>query len=635
MPKGYVYVRYSTAEQSSGDSLNRQLRLAKQFASDRPHLNIEVVDSPVFLDSGVSSFLGGNLAPDKGLGKFLRAVDDGQIAAGSVLLVESLDRLSRQELLHAQRVFLDIINRQIVIATTSPTETHVYDGQAGLIDLIIMLTRMQRAHEESAIKSNRVKEAWKQKREAAKSKNIITRVCPQWLTVSPDGNSFIVDAERANIVRGMFKMAETMGYQAIARYLNEAGVKEFSGRSNGWQSSRIVKILKNPAVIGTYQPKAIEHVRTENGYVRRANPQGEPIEGYYPAIVAPEDFHRVQTIVQSRASGASGRKGEKVSNLFSRVATCQACGSNMVMVQKGTHEKSSFLVCTVARRGSPKCKYHAIPYTALEKNFLTYCQNIDLSELVPRDDDESSITDISKRIDSLMGERTSLEKVIDTLQESVITNGGAMPAATQKYILKSERRIEEIDEELSGTEKELKEAIVSRKERQDFSGMFRSLLEELDGASGPELMRIRSGIHRAVRNSVLKMELGKISESLSKDMQEVLGNETPALTWRCQLLFRSGVAKFLYFSGRRLVCIMHKAAETPDAVIDRVPLEDETDLRKTRPRALDGKWLPATGKPKARNANRKRTPGLADTSVKREVPKKATPRRAKLVASKA
>lgn len=631
MPKGYVYVRYSTAEQSSGDSLNRQLRLAHQFAKARPDLNIEVVDAPVFLDSGVSSFLGGNLAPDKGLGKFLKAVDTGEIAAGSVLLVESLDRLSRQELIHAQRVFLDIINRQIVIATTSPTESHVYNGQSGLIDLIIMLTRMERAHEESALKSSRVKEAWKQKREKAKANNIITRVCPQWLTVSDDGKTFIVNEERANVVRDIFKMAETMGYQLIARNLNEAGVKEFSERSNGWQSSRIVKILRNPAVIGTYQPRAIEHVRTDEGYVRRTNPQGEPIEGYYPAIVAPEDFHRVQTIVQSRTSGASGRKGKRVSNLFSGVATCEACGSNMVMVQKGTVEKSSFLVCTVARRGSPKCKYHAWPYEALERSFLTYCQNIDLSELVPTDEDESSIKDISKKVDSLTGERAELERVLGNLQESVISNGGVMPAATQNYMLKSERRIEAIDAELSAKKKELKEAIIARKERRDFSSMFRSLLEELGSASGPELMKIRSGIHRAVRSSVLKMELGVVSEPLSKSMREVLGEETPALTRKCQILFRSGVIKFLYFSGRRLVCIMHRTPDNPTPSIERVPLEEETDGRKTRPRALDGKWLPMK---KSQTTDQKKNGrvALADTSAIEKAPKKATRRRAKLVA---
>ncbi|PXX33682.1 hypothetical protein NA66_1010206 [Burkholderia pyrrocinia] len=36
------------------------------------------------------------------LGVFLRAVEDSQVPAGSVLIVEGLDRLSRAELLQAQ-----------------------------------------------------------------------------------------------------------------------------------------------------------------------------------------------------------------------------------------------------------------------------------------------------------------------------------------------------------------------------------------------------------------------------------------------------------------------------------------------------------------------------------------------------
>ena len=312
MPKGYVYIRFSTAEQSQGDSSGRQMRLARRYAETHPEMQIEVVEGPVFVDSGVSSFYGGNYASDKALGRFLQAVDSGVIEPGSVLLVESLDRLSRQQTLHALRAFLDILGRQITIITTSEAETRVWRGQSGLVDLITMLVRMERAHEESVIKSRRIKSAWDTKRKEARSNIIITRVCPQWLTVSADGKSFMVDQDKAEIVRRIFSCAESMGYQSIARYLNESKVPPFSAKATGWFSSRIVKILLNPAAIGTYQPHTIVHVQTETGVRRRTQPAGPPIENYYPAIVDVALFNRVQVHKASRSKNAAGRKGPTV-----------------------------------------------------------------------------------------------------------------------------------------------------------------------------------------------------------------------------------------------------------------------------------------------------------------------------------
>src|SRR5690606_41238914 len=48
--------------------------------------------------------------------------------------------------------------------------------------LIISLAVMARAHDESRIKSERVGQAWRRKKEAARSeKKPLTRRCPEWL----------------------------------------------------------------------------------------------------------------------------------------------------------------------------------------------------------------------------------------------------------------------------------------------------------------------------------------------------------------------------------------------------------------------------------------------------------------------
>ncbi|GLQ90651.1 recombinase family protein [Dyella flagellata] len=566
MPKGYVYVRYSTVEQGQGDSVERQLRLARQFAESRTDLHIEIDEDVTFIDRGVSSFTGDNLAADKALGQFLAAVDRGEILSGSFLLVESLDRLSRQEIAPAQRVFLNILNRGITVATTSPVEVRVYDSKAGLIDLIVMLTHMERAHAESALKSKRVKAAWDRKRDKARDKAIITRVCPQWLTVSPDGTHFIVNEERAEVVRKIFACAESMGYQSIARYLNETGVRPFSPRSKGWQSSRIVKILLSPAVIGTFQPGSITHVQTDDGLRRRVAHEGVPIENYYPAIIDVDLFNRVQVQKASRAKHASGRKGKAIRNLFSHVATCGSCGNNMVLVQKGpAHGAEKYLVCSIARRGAG-CAYYSWPYDPLEEAFLNYCQNIDLSEITYEGSPNNKLVQLRKKVLALRGSKVTEAGVIERLMADVGKNGGVMPKAVQTYLLKAEDKLENLTEELKSTELELAQEEERLRERKSFKDMFGNVMSQLESASTPEKLRLRAGLQRIIRSAVTKMELFRSPPEHQAEWRNTFGKDIPTINRVCVVAFQVGIEKLLFFSHRKLVYVLDKDDDFPFAL---------------------------------------------------------------------
>src|SRR5579862_8014108 len=117
--KAYSYVRFSTLDQIHGDSLRRQTEAAADWCR-RNHITL--VDSYRYL--GVSAFRGKNVEVGK-LAAFLKLVTDGRIEKGSYLIVESLDRLSRNDLPKALRLFLDILEAGIVVVTLS--DNHVYD----------------------------------------------------------------------------------------------------------------------------------------------------------------------------------------------------------------------------------------------------------------------------------------------------------------------------------------------------------------------------------------------------------------------------------------------------------------------------------------------------------------------------
>src|SRR4051794_17399302 len=100
--KAYSYIRFSTPEQLKGDSLRRQLQLSRDYALQH---GLELDEE--LKDIGVSAFKGKNRT-DGALGRFINLVREGKIEPGSVLLVESLDRLSRDQILAALSQFSEI-----------------------------------------------------------------------------------------------------------------------------------------------------------------------------------------------------------------------------------------------------------------------------------------------------------------------------------------------------------------------------------------------------------------------------------------------------------------------------------------------------------------------------------------------
>jgi DNA invertase Pin-like site-specific DNA recombinase len=98
MAKAYSYLRFSTPDQQQGDSFRRHTKLAKVYATQH---GLELDDQLTFQDLGISAFRSQN-AKTRALRSFLEAVESGAIEPGSYLLVESLDRISRDSMIEAQ-----------------------------------------------------------------------------------------------------------------------------------------------------------------------------------------------------------------------------------------------------------------------------------------------------------------------------------------------------------------------------------------------------------------------------------------------------------------------------------------------------------------------------------------------------
>jgi len=399
MAQAYSYIRFSNKKQELGDSLKRQLKLAEDYAQR----NGLTLDTSTYRDLGVSAFRGKNAATGN-LKLFLDAVDSGAIEKGSLLLVESLDRLSRNDVDEALELFLSIIRRGITIVTLIDQQTFSTEKikQDKGVSLIISIAGMARANDESATKSRRLKTAWSSKREKAKLGEIMTSHAPAWLKTSDDRRRWIVDRKKAKAVERLFDLALAgHGTPSIARTLNQREVPNILGRGK-WSFNSIHWLLRNRAVIGTWttRKKSIDD-----------------IPGYYPAIISETKFALVQEALKKRR-WIGGRSSENVANLFAGLSFCAECGNKMRIV--GTQKvgkdvaepRRSYLKCISAYEGTG-CTEGRFPYLPAERAILRALAD-DLSELIANADEDREDPSVV-----LLAERDELVRKIENLVDQM------------------------------------------------------------------------------------------------------------------------------------------------------------------------------------------------------------------------
>lgn len=352
MPKAYPYERFSSPEQAEGDSSRRQ-KSGAELWSERT--GIELDRDLALYDHGRSGFRGAQFT-EGALGRFVEKVRSGEIAKGSYLLIENIDRFSRENPLMASSRLFELINMGIVVVTTGDGLEYSEASLSGtdIGRLLTLMLHMSRSHLESREKSIRVGDAWAEKKARARlGQHKVSARCPEWLTLV-DG-AFVEREGRFEIVRSIFRQTiDGAGRGLIARRLNERGILPFKhgqkrkvGRPppQGWHPSAIAKILNNHAVRGIYQPGKGSHK------FKNYEPDGDPIPDYYPRIVSEDDFWNARRASQGRRQGSSGRRGNRGAHILRGLCRCGACDGPMHVKNKGRPPKGAiYLVCSSADR---------------------------------------------------------------------------------------------------------------------------------------------------------------------------------------------------------------------------------------------------------------------------------------------
>lgn len=508
-PKAYSYIRFSTPDQIEG-SLDRQLELSRQYAKEH---GLDLDES--MQDLGLSAFTG--VHRTKGaLGVFLRLVEDGKIPAGTVLLVENLDRLSREKPLKAIAQITSIVEAGIKVVTLQNgmefTEDTLNESQ-----LYLAVGELLRANMESKRKSFLIRKGWERNREKVRNNGYkLTKQCPMWLELSPDRKKFIPRKEVVPVIKQIFEMKlNGKGSDRIARELNQRNVwkpkkgTKINPKQPAWNTSTIDLLLhNNRKLIGELQLHRYERV---DG--KRVNiPDGEVIADYYPPIIDKDIFNRVQEMMRanSKNDGRGGGRGDLVNNLFGHLAYCSTCGSPMRYLNKGNatlHGKTQ-LKCAKGMNGF-KCDTGILYYDEVEQAVLTYCKGLDVADILPNS--ENSATELSilqKQLQSKDWEISTINTTINNIFES------AKSATTVAYRTGLEHtfsilniNLEKFKKEKQDIQNQITPLENNSQQTEEQIKSIKELIDKMKEMTGEERLNLRLNLRTQLRRLIKSIKV--------------------------------------------------------------------------------------------------------------------------------
>lgn len=552
----YLYVRFSSAKQERGDSKERQL------SDCMAHIERHgwALAEPPLEDLGLSAWKGDHLASGK-LGEFSTRVRAGEIAEGSILVVEALDRLSRLKPRVTQRWLEEMTDCGLRIATVK--DGRIYDRQSletNQFEIIEILMLARAAHLHSENISDKLAKSWIRRRAAAaENGRVISAHLPGWLTVEGEGEArrIVADEYRAGVVREIYQMAsDGLGLRRITAALNLRkepvwGREDHHRKSKavGWEHSYVGDILKSAAVEGDYMPGC--------GRNRLRPRTGERMVGYFGAAIVPPELVAAARARMGERKGTGGARRHMMSNLFTGLFICGECDGKMGM--RSSAKTGKYLQCQncYSGRGCTHRVYYN--YNNFERAALAAMLPLAL------DDKFFQRPDATNQIVSAIA---ALKKTIRDRQEEA-------ELAAESYIRTKSKTMES---RMLAAENEVARLEAERDKAES------ALLKVRGSVSPQEHMKRVVAVQGALHDPDEKTRLiarAKVSEAIKGVVEYV--QCAVRLEGRTFLMVMASGTHVVRFDneGRTLLNMRPSA----DATVDDFVVEGETDRQRTRTEA--------------------------------------------------
>ncbi|WP_423764711.1 recombinase family protein [Escherichia coli] len=453
MKKCFIYHRVSSDQQLSGgrSGIVRQAENLNLYVK-RIRL-LETMDDPeavILCDQGVSAFKGLNISEGE-LGRWMEQVQAG-MWDGSHLVLESIDRISRQNPFTLVGYLSRLVEHDITLHDVS---LNLLINRSNSAMLPIVTMSAQRAYEESKIKSDRIRDGWRRKREQAfNNGTIVTNKRPQWIDIRDD--QYVLN-DKVHIVKEVFRLAQSgIGTPTIAKILNAKGDDWLFESGRQWRGESVHKLLKNKRVTGSIFISEI---------IRDYNSTSNPVDqkryemDVYPIVISKEEFNLVQQLLRSRRAN-TGRISTnkdtdelKKSNIFNSICRCGKCGEAMYHNVVKSHRNSKkngkfteeyrYIRCLGERDNL--CDNKALRYEIVEQFVLEYLKGMDFSRILKPNNHKSEIDVLRLNIDEEKKHIREYRQGIEKLKSM----GKKVPFDVLVELEESQKRLSDLEEKES------------------------------------------------------------------------------------------------------------------------------------------------------------------------------------------
>lgn len=423
------YRRFSSRKQARGDSLRRQSSNALEWCEKNGH---ELDTSLVLEDKGVSGYTGAN-AMKGALGALLDLCEGGKIEPGTILLVEAFDRLTRLPLPDATSLMLNLVRAGLTIVTLTDGQRWDKKRLTDLPAFLMSILTLYRGHQESELKSVRLQDTFAEHRRRGSRQAF--GAAPGWLYRASKDAPWLVDEEKADVVRNVFQLcAKGYGSKAIAKLANTEGwpvPTRLNQTGDRWHAQMPGQLLRNRAVLGEHEHRIRTHESHSEHWHGKST--GLVISDYYPRIVSEELWNSARASIETRR--VAKRRDDHYFNIWSGLLYCGYCGAPMHRKSENRGRSHGSVVCSDKLAGVTDCPPMAVNHLDLQllDNIYKLCV---IHSIRPGDNRETEIAGMEARL-------RELTQISERLAEAVAYTSAPVKALA-KQIEQASKEMHEI-----------------------------------------------------------------------------------------------------------------------------------------------------------------------------------------------
>jgi len=517
--KTYLYNRVSSGKQSKKDGLKRQAESAEVVEFIKKH-KLQVVKQMEYVGS---SFYGKNFNSDTVLGKFIEEIRTGKISTPVCLCFENWDRFGRDVEWKNTKRFLDLIDVNVSIGVVSMDvviDQQLLAKNADILQLVV--NDIQRARKESERKSRFAKRNLVVKVADAKNgqKIYFGGQSPRWIT-GVKNNTFVIDDKMVADIHRIFDLyLSNSSCVGIAKILN-AEKKETPGVSRKnptskksrthWFNTTVRNVLTHKSLTGWCKVNDFE------------------AENYYPEIIPPAKFLKVQRLIAKNAERRGGNKKGNITNIFRGILYCK-CGGK-ISARRARVKDQDYCYMACRRSQVNVCEHKTIwKMNELEEIVLAFILEKTPDELLFKPKPKANDSVISKLKLEQVNTQSAIKRALALLDDMKDADMPELKSKLEELNL----RKKSLSEKISAEEGK----ILDERENPIAVSRFKKLMK---GTDYEALDEAANSIHTRLKDE-------KVREELRGVMPEIISSITCDLeNWTFDVEFVNGVKKHYLF----------------------------------------------------------------------------------------